>query len=261
MRRLFHLAGCLLALGVFVGPAAGQEWGTIKGRIVWGGAKVPEPVDLTELVMKNPDKDWCLKDGKLLSEEWVINPKNKGIKWTFVWLTDGNPMNKKPLTIHPKLKDLDKKVVEIDQPVCLYVPHAIAIRQGQDLTARNTAKVAHNVLHVGPDIMGNPLVLPGKDFTLNGLKVENSPISLSCAIHPWMKAWVRIFDHPYFAITDDDGNFTIKDAPAGKFNLIVWHGSGGWRGGALGRQGEIITIEAGKETDLGNKIFPPPKKF
>ena len=67
------------------------------------------------------------------NEKWVINPKNKGIRDVFVWLANADPKNKKPLPIHPSLKDITVKEVVIDQPACHFVPHAIALREGRKL--------------------------------------------------------------------------------------------------------------------------------
>ena len=61
-----------------------------------------------------------------------------------------------------------------------------------------------------------------------------------------MNGYVRIFDHPYYAVTDEDGKFEIKNAPVGQFRIVYWH-ENGLRGGAKGRFGEPIKI-AGKET-------------
>jgi hypothetical protein len=66
-----------------------------------------------------------------------------------------------------------------------------------------------------------------------------------------MSGWVRVFDNPYFAVTDADGNFEIKDAPAGTYRLMIWQESIGYRGGAAGRDGTPVTIKAGAVTDVG----------
>jgi hypothetical protein len=65
-----------------------------------------------------------------------------------------------------------------------------------------------------------------------------------------MKAWVGIFDHPYFAVTDKNGKFEIKDAPAGKYRLFVWHEEVGYLGGVKGRNGQVITIKKDGTTDV-----------
>jgi hypothetical protein len=62
-----------------------------------------------------------------------------------------------------------------------------------------------------------------------------------------MKAWVRVFNHPYFALTNTDGVFEIKDAPAGDWRLYVWHEAAGW--GAIGVQGMPVTIQPAKTVE------------
>ena len=267
MNRQFTFS---LAAGVVIGftsPKAGSlslpvyaqsdDWGNVKGAVVWGGDKVPErmPLDLKE----NPDKAMCLKNGKILDETWIVNPKNKGLRHTFVWLA---PKEKDALVpIHPSLKDIKEKMVVIDQPVCMFIPHAIGLREGQALVAKNTSGISHNYKWSGhPDVNpgGNVLLPPNTEKIIDDLKTDRIPISVECNIHPWMRGWVRVFNHPYFAVTDENGGFELKNAPAGAWQLMVWHGSGGWLGGAKGKNGRPITIKAGGTTDLGNLAYPPP---
>ena len=74
---------------------------------------------------------------------------------------------------------------------------------------------------------------------------------MSSLLNPGMRAWGRTFDHPYYALTDFDGKFEIKGAPAGKYNLIMWHEGTGWVNG--GKTGEAITIPAGKAVEVNAK--------
>lgn len=257
MKRFCSLAACASLALLLVNATAQAQWGTIKGRVVWGGAKAPEPVDLTPLVEASPDKTICLAHGKIFADTSKINPKNNGFQWVFVWLGPANVKDLAPLPIHPKLKDPPKDPVIIDQPICWFIPHAVGMREGQVLVAKNSAKVPHNFMWTGPDGGGNPLMPPGAEFKLDNLKASKIPTTISCTIHKWMQGYVRVFDHPYFAVTDADGSFTIADAPAGKYRLIIWNGTIGYRGGVVGRGGEAITIEADKTTDLGEKKFAP----
>ena len=72
-----------------------------------------------------------------------------------------------------------------------------------------------------------------------------------------MSGYIRVFKHPYFAVTDEDGRFDIKGAPAGKWNLVVWQENTGWVKG--GKNGTPITIEADKTTNLGTIPLTPEK--
>jgi hypothetical protein len=70
-----------------------------------------------------------------------------------------------------------------------------------------------------------------------------------------MVGWLRIFDHPYFAVTDEDGKFEIKLAPAGNYSLMSWHEAVGY--GPGGRQGVPVTIKGGADTDVGKLELKP----
>src|SRR5262249_42995380 len=195
------------------------------------------------------DKAACEAKGPVVSEEWVINKNNKGIRWTFVWLA---PPEGQKLPIHPALQQTKDKEVVIDQPCCQFEPHAVAIRQGQELVIKNSAPVAHNVNWTGGlKNPGNNIIIPakGNPITIKNFNADRLPIKLACNIHPWMNGWVRVFDHPYYFVTDADGKFEIKNAPAGEYRLVVWHGSIGYLGGAAGKNGQPIEIKKDGTTD------------
>src|SRR5947209_4268896 len=108
------------ALALLASPALAQEgaWGDIKGRVVWPAQReIPKQMPIAS-VNAHADKAHCLKDGPVLDEIWVVNPKNRGLRWTFVWLVNADPQDKTPLPVHPDLREIKKKEVEIDQPVC-----------------------------------------------------------------------------------------------------------------------------------------------
>jgi hypothetical protein len=242
--------------------AQGNQWGTVRGRITWGGQEIPKQLPIAA-VAASTDKAACLKDGHVVvDEKWVVNPKNKGLRWTFVWLAHEDVKNKAPLPIHPDLMALKINKIVMDQPMCAFAPHAVALREGQVLVAKNSAGISHNFKWTGNPTTANAgnnvLIAPGNAIDIKGLVADRLPVKIECNIHPWMNGWVRIFNHPYYAVTDADGAFEFKDAPAGAYRLIVWHGSGGWRGGAAGKNGQVINIKAGGTLDLGNLDYPPP---
>ncbi len=116
--------------------------------------------------------------------------------------------------------------VVLDQKGCIYVPQIQAIQTNQKLLVKTSDPVAHNV-HTLPAVAGNVeknLSQPAKapDLVFTFPKAENF-LKFKCDIHPWMFAWVSVFDHPYFAVTDKDGKFTIKDVPPGKYTIEARH--------------------------------------
>jgi hypothetical protein len=273
MMRTLSIAvglGVLAVLAWFaVSPGARAEdpagWGTVSGQIVFDGDNLPEAKPL------NVDKDQqhCLSKGPLVSNDWVINKNNKGVRYAFVWLV-ADPNLKSPskkIPIHPSLKESKEKEVVLDQPCCMFEPHCLGIREDQTLIIKNSAPISHNSNYQGgiKNPSGNPLIPPGGQVEVKGFQVSKSPIPLSCNIHGWMRAWIRVFDSPYFAVTDADGKFEIKQAPAGDYYLVVWHEMGGWRDRAekmvddkkVEEIGKKITIKANGTTDLGKLGIKP----
>jgi hypothetical protein len=243
------LAAVVAALLSSAASAADEKWTNIKGQIVLpGGPPAPEMINVTA------DKELCLKNGPIFKEEWVVNKKNNGLKNVFVWIEPAGAARGDPFPqnlINPKLLKPAKDTVEIDQPCCQFIPHALAAQAGQTLVIKNSAPKPHNAKY---DTVNNgaqnPLLPPGGKHEIKNLKAEPSPILLTCSIHPWMSANIRVFDHPYFALTDEDGNFEIKGAPQGKFTLYLWKDT--WIGGKAGAKGHQPPLDIkGAELDLG----------
>jgi plastocyanin len=280
MMRLFGTARtlvCGLLGGFLVLASAGaapaqQQWGTIKGRVVYGGDKVPDPI----VLKVDKDQKECLADKKqLTSEEWVIDPKTKGIKWVFVYLIPDSRNAAdivKPIPIHPdrqkKAEEEKKKNVVIDQPCCTFTPFAVGLLDGQSVTFKNSMDISHNVKVDGNATFKNPTInqlIPAKgSIDVGPFHPQPTPIPLACNIHSWMSGYIRVFSHPYFCVTKEDGTFEIKDAPAGKYRLVIWHPGSGWVVGdkepdKFGKQIEIMPPSKSAEaTDLGQfKVMPP----
>ncbi len=112
----------------------------------------------------------------------------------------------------------------IDQKGALYTPQILALQTGQKLIVKNSDAFVHNV-HTKP--ASNPesnqvQMGGGADLTYTFDKPEPF-LKFQCDVHPWMFAWVSVFDHPYFAVSGADGKFTIKNVPAGKYTLEATH--------------------------------------
>jgi hypothetical protein len=256
--HLFLLGGLTLLLVAAAGQTADDDWGTVKGRVVWADDKIPERQE----VKVNSDHAACLKNGPILQETFVIDPKTRGVRWVMVWLTHPDTKSgkdyKKEIPIHPSLKEIKDKKIVLDQPCCMFEPHVIGIREGQTLVCKNSAEILHNVKIDGggnnPNL--NPLLPAGKEIEVENWKPTGlGAVPFSCSIHGWMHGFARVFNHPYFAVTNEKGEFEIKNAPPGKFRLVVWHEEGFVQGGAAGIP---ITISAKGVTDLGKIDFKKP---
>src|SRR5206468_193327 len=142
---------------------------------VYAGAQVPEPVVLNV----NKDQNHCLSKGPLLSEEWVINKKNKGVRWTFVWLAPSAAGEKLP--IHPDLQEIKVKQVDMDQPCCMFTPHCVGLRQGQSLVSKNSSPIAHNTHWQGHPLRnagGNVIIPAGGSHEIKDLVADRLPVKV-----------------------------------------------------------------------------------
>jgi len=114
--------------------------------------------------------------------------------------------------------------VVLDQKGCLYSPQILAVQTGQKVIVKNSDPCVHNV-HTKPGANSeqNQVQMPnGADLTFTFDKPEPF-LKFQCDVHPWMFAWVSVFDHPYFAVSGPDGKFTIKNVPPGKYTLEAAH--------------------------------------
>src|SRR5262245_46354733 len=202
--------GLLLAAGAALCPAADEPaggWGTVTGQVVWAGGDVPERIPLK--VDKDPAE--CLRKGPLLDQKYVVDPRSRGVRWVMVWLQDpANP--KKALPSHPSLRETKDKAVVMDQPCCQFEPHVLGMREGQVLVGKNSGGAAHTMNIAGG--LKNPnqnfILPPGGEREISGWAAAPAPVLVSCNIHGWMRAYIRVFNHPYFAVTDEQGRFAIK---------------------------------------------------
>jgi plastocyanin len=131
----------------------------------------------------------------------------------------------------------------LDQKGCLYTPTILAIQTGQKLIVKNSDPCVHNV-HATPAVPGNPESNQGQspgaaDLTYTYTQPEMF-LRFKCDVHPWMFAWVSVFDSPYFCVSDKDGRFVIKNVPPGKYTVEAAHRK-------LGTQTQDVEV---KDTDV-----------
>ena len=146
------------------------------------------------------------------------------------------------------------KPVVLDQSGCIYSPHVVGLRAGQPLKILNSDATMHNI-HGLPKVnrefnFGMPKSLKEKSVTFE--KAE-SVFVVKCDVHPWMKSYAQVFDHPYFAVTGTDGSFSIKNVPDGTYKAIAWQEKFNKR-----TLSQDVTVKGGKATL--NFTFARPQK-
>jgi plastocyanin len=186
--------------------AAPAKQGTIEGTVHFSGHE-PPPLQVAVAA------DLTSVCGEVLEQRRAQVGPNGGLGEVVVWVAGAQG----PLSAAPAPPVLDQKG-------CVYRPRVVAAAQGTELTVTNSDPLLHNVRTAS----GSPRPF-NSAMPITGMKVQMplppSPgvTRLTCDVHPWMVAFVRTFDQPYFAVTDEAGRFTIKGAPAGKATLKLWH--------------------------------------
>jgi plastocyanin len=196
------------AIALAMGTAANA--GNITGTVKLSGTPPSEKV-ITPLI----EDATCgkLVKGKPTTRFYVVGPNQE--------LADVVVMLK---NVSGKSTGASAPPAVLDQVDCLYTPSILAIQTGQKLLVKNSDPVFHNVSTTPtknpPANLGQ---LPGgPDLTFTFAKPENF-LRFKCDVHPWMFAWVTVVDHPWFAVTDKNGRFTIKDVPPGKYTISALH--------------------------------------
>jgi hypothetical protein len=192
-----------------------QDWGNLKAKFILDG-KPPTP----DKLKVDKDVEVCGKH-KLVDETYKINAETGAIQYVVVYLTP-KPGTPKP-KIHP---DYEKGAAEVvlDNHNCRFEPHVISIRTTQKLVIKNSDPMSHNTkADFLENTPFNDLIPPGKSITKTVSKVESVPTLLTCSIHTWMGAKILIRDDPYAAVSNDKGELTIANLPAGKWTFTIWH--------------------------------------
>ena len=127
---------------------------------------------------------------------------------------------------------------------CMYDPHVVALRVGQTLEIKNEDQATHNVLAMpAQNPKWNRSETPGAAPLEETFAIPELAIPLRCNVHPWMKSYVFVFSHPYYAVTGNDGRFELKNLPPGTYTIEAWQEK-------YGVQESTITISAKQSKPL-----------
>ena len=188
------------------------EGATITGKVAFTGTK-PVMKDIRGQMDAVP---MCVKqhEGPIYSEDVIVN-SNGTLKNVFIRVKDG---------LAPKTYPIPAAAVGLDQKGCVYAPHVIGLMVGQNLEIANSDSTNHNI-HPLPKLNRewNESQPPQSEKKVKQFLKEEFMVPIKCNVHPWMRVYVGVSSHPFFAITGEDGTFTIKGLPAGDYTLEAWH--------------------------------------
>ena len=211
----------------FLVTASAATAGSVSGTITYDG-EVPKlrPIDM------NADPACAAKHGGPVTPDVLVLGDGNTLGNVFVVVKNA-PASSAPVPTEP---------VVVDQVGCLYEPRVAAVRAGQPVLFKNSDGILHNV-HGKPKAnkefnIGMPPMLKER------AQVFNTPepmFPVKCDVHPWMKSYVAVMTHPYFAVTSAAGAFKIQNLPDGTYEIEAWHER-------LGTQTTSVTVKGGAAT-------------
>jgi len=201
-----------------------KNGGSIEGTVEFAGANVPED----QVVNVIPKYEYCGKT--LFAGRYLI--KDRKIKNVVVYIEEikaGKPVPSEPVTL-TNLK-------------CAFVPHVVVGFKGNTFIERNDDPIPHNIhTYWGGKTMYN-INLSGEGASITKPLKKTGLIEVECDSHHWMHGYIYVTDHPYAAVTNDDGEFFLKDIPPGTYTVVAWHEM-------LNKIEAHVKVESGKVTTL-----------
>jgi plastocyanin len=235
--------GCLAVALILTLTSIAHAAGSISGVVNFDG----KPRRARKLDRSADPKCLQAHAGDLTDEKFVVGTAD-GTKHPmaniFVYVKSGLPDQKWPVS--------DKPVV-LDQRGCKYVPHVMGIQVGQTIEIRNSDPTTHNVhsLAKNSDVFnyGQPQGAPALKKTFTAAEVM---AKVKCDMHPWMYCYVGVLDHPFHAVTGDDGKFMIDGLPAGTYEIETWQE-------LLKTRTQSVTVKDGEAANV-EVVYSKPKK-
>jgi plastocyanin len=205
--------------------------GRVAGHVRFEGD--PPAADVIRI---GGDKDCVALNGsdKQPANVVVLGP-DQALQNVFVYVQTGLEKATFPVPNEP---------VTIDQQKCRYLPRVIGVRVGQPLQIRNGDPLLHNV-RSDPEVnqpfnQGQPVQGMAYNHTFTTREVM---VPIKCDVHAWMRSYVGAVEHPYFAVTGEDGAFSLPDLPPGTYTIAAWHER-------LGTRDQQVTLDAKDTKDV-----------
>jgi len=217
-------------------PAVATGGSTVSGKVTLAG----NPPAMENMRMDADNYCKTNHPAAVKSQEVVVN--NGGVQWALVYVKSGLAAgNSYPVPAEP---------VTLDQQGCMYTPHVFGVRAGQKVKIVNSDATLHNI-HPLPAVNAQfNIGMPIKGMTQEKVfdKAELPPFHIKCDVHKWMSSYCGVFAHPFFAVTDADGNYKLTGLPAGTYVIESWQEK-------FGPQVQTVTVTGSdaKTADFGYK--------
>ncbi len=240
----------MLTLAVLAAITSPAEGGTIQGVVKFEGrraARAPIRMEADQYcVGYYRDKDAPAREMFVFGSEFEDG--SAALVNVLVYVSKG---------LEGQSFETPADAAEVDQHGCMYLPHVLALQAGQPLHILNSDNTLHNVKMTSSRNGAFNESMPVKGMVLEKrLDRPEMAVNLKCDVHPWMGAYLHVFEHPYFAVTGEDGSFTIEGLPAGEYEITVWHEFDRFTPTAA-----AITVNVAEdETSEANFTYQPPSR-
>lgn len=202
---------------------------TIRGTVHFEGkAPAAKPISM----MADPV---CVKQHPApVSMQEVVADTKGDLENVIVFVSDG---------LGDRTFEVPSQPAVVEQKGCLYAPHVMAVRANQPLEIVNDDATSHNI-HPTPanNREWNKAEPPGTKVE-EAFAREEVAIPVRCNVHPWMKGYIAVFKHPYFAVTGKEGSFELSNLPPGTYTIKAWHEK-------LGTEIQTVTIGASESREI-----------
>ncbi|MFQ5601840.1 MAG: carboxypeptidase regulatory-like domain-containing protein [bacterium] len=213
----------------------------VNGGGITGVVRFPEAYPEREKITITKDQQVCR--AFQYSEVFIVSEENHGLK--NVVITVENVKGRKNAK--------EKSVATLNQQGCQYIPHVQIVPVNTELQILNNDALLHNVhaYRNGLDPKNTIFNKAQPKFLKKITQTLEKPgiYYFKCDVHEHMSAYVAVVDHPYHAVTDENGQFTIAGVPAGTYTVRAWHE-------ALGTLEKTVTVSADKSAEVKFEILP-----
>lgn len=199
--------------------------GTLSGQVLVDGTIPP-----AEMIRMDGDPKCVeLVKNEARPAEYIVSNDGKTLANVFVYVKD---------ELQPHFYPVPTEPVVFDQQQCRYVPRVLGLQVGQPLEIRNSDPLLHNVRGDGVINQTFDIGQPVQGLTTTrSFTTREVMIPVKCQVHAWMRGYIGVLEHPYFAVSDENGRFTIENLPPGTYTIEAWHER-------LGTQTQQVTVAA-----------------
>jgi len=186
------------------------EGGSIQGEVKFTGS-----LPRLSKIKVTKDQDYC---GEAIPDESYLVDSIGALKNAVVFLEQA-----------PTTAASSRKERILENSGCRFVPRVLAMMKGEKLIVKNSDPKLHIVHSYLDKRTVFNLSLPFRGHAIEiTRKIDKAGIlQVNCDTHAWMRGYIHVFDHPFFAVSDDQGRFTIPDVTPGKYTLRAWHEGAG----------------------------------